>query len=161
MKKMFLYLVLLLLGSIGQIEFATAGEANLVGTTVANDMRIEFYLSAPKADIVKPTNDPMAMNGLPTHHFEVRAFDVETGKFIPYLNVLLHFKNLSNNRLSMLSLSPMLGDWFHYGNNGALIEKGKYEVTVYVAPQDLLRYGQVRKKWMKSTIVSFNYDWKG
>jgi hypothetical protein len=58
-------------------------------------------------------------------------------------------------------LSPMLGSWFHYGSNGALIEKGRYEVTVYVNLQNLMRYGAAEKKWGQSTTVRFDYDWEG
>lgn len=161
MKRIALILMLLLLGGIGHFELAIAGGADLVGTAVLNDMKIELYLKAPKTDLAETSGKPMDMIGLPTHHFEVRVFDVETGKFIPYLNVLLHFKNLSSNRMSMISLPPMLGSWFHYGSNGALIEKGRYEVTVYVGLQDLMRYGAEEKKWGKSTNVRFEYDWEG
>ncbi len=161
MKRIAPFLMLLLLGGIGHVELAIADDADAVGTAVVNDMRIELYLKAPRTDLAKTSGKPTAMNGLPTHHFEVNVFDVETGRFIPYLDVLLHFKNLSSNRMSMLSLSPMLGSWFHYGSNGALIEKGRYEVTVYVNLQDLMRYGAAEKNWGKSTTVRFDYDWKG
>ncbi len=161
MKRIAPFLILLLLGGIGHVELAIADDADAVGTAVVNDMRIELYLKAPRIDLAKTSGKPTAMNGLPTHHFEVKVFDVETGRFIPYLDVLLHFKNLSSNRMSMLSLSPMLGSWFHYGSNGALIEKGRYEVTVYVNLQDLMRYGAAEKNWGKSTTVRFDYDWKG
>ena len=161
MKSIAPILMLLLLGGIGHFELAIAGDADAVGTAVVNDMRIELYLKAPKTDLAKTSGKPTAMNGLPTHHFEVKVFDVETGRFIPYLDVLLHFKNLSSNRMSMLSLSPMLGSWFHYGSNGALIEKGRYEVTVYVNLKNLMRYGAAEKKWGQSTTVRFDYDWEG
>jgi hypothetical protein len=153
-------LMLLLLGGIGHVESAIAGDADAVGTAVVNGMRIELYLKAPIADLANTSGEPTSMNGLPTHHFQANIFDVETGNFIPYLNVLLHFKNLSNNQMSMISLPPMLGSWFHYGSNGALIEKGRYEVTVYVNLQNLMRYGAAEKKWGKSTTVRFNYDWE-
>ncbi len=161
MKSIASILMLLLLGGIGNVELAIAGDADAVGTAVVNDMRIELYLKAPRTDLAKTSGKPTAMNGLPTHHFEVNVFDVETGRFIPYLDVLLHFKNLSSNRMSMLSLSPMLGSCFLYGSNGALLEKGRYEVTVYVNLQNLMRYGAAEKNWGKSTTVRFDYDWKG
>ena len=141
MKSIAPILMLLLLGGIGNVESAIAGDADAVGTAVINDMGIELYLNAPNTDLAKTSGKRMAMTGLPTHHFKVKVFDVETERSIPYLDVLLHFKNLSSNRMSMLSLSPMLGSWFHYGSNGALIEKGRHEVTVYVNLQNLMRYG--------------------
>lgn len=161
MKRLAQILLFLLVGGIGYLDLAIAGEPGEVGVAVANDMRIELYLKPPILDLAQTSGKPMEMTGLPTHHFEVRVFDVETGKFIPYLDVLLHFKNLANNRMSMISLPPMLGSWFHYGSNGALPEKGRYEVTVYINLQDLMRYGPAEKKWGKSTNLRFEYEWQG
>ena len=161
MKRMLPNLLLLLLGGLGLMESASAGKADLVGTAVVNDMRIEFYMEAPKQGMVMTSGDPMTMdNGMPTHHPEVKVFDVETGKFIPYLDVVLHFKNLSTGELRMLKLPPMLGSWFHYGRNAALSAKGKYEVTVLVNPQQLMRYKRMAKKWAKPATLTFTYEWK-
>ena len=100
-------------------------------------------------------------DGLPTHHPEVRVFDVESGKSIPYLNVLVHFKDVASGQIYMLTLPPMLGNWFHYGGNGALPNKGKYEVQVFINPPELMRYKHMAEKWAKSVIATFNYEWKG
>jgi hypothetical protein len=141
---------------------AIAGKADLVGTAVVNDMRIEFYMEAPKHGMVMTSGMSMKMSdGLPTHHPEVKVFDVESGKFIPYLDVVLHFKNVASGQIHMLTLPAMLGSWFHYGRNGALPDKGKYEVKVFINPQELMRYKHMAEKWAKPAIVTFTYEWKG
>ena len=152
---------LLLTGGFGMTNISLAGEADLVGTTVVNDMKIAFYMEAPKQGMVMTSGRPIAMDGgLPTHHPEVKVFDVESGKFIPYLDVLLHFKNIATGEIRMISLPPMLGSWFHYGRNGAL-PHGKYEVQVIVNPKNLMRYEDMAEKWAHPAIVTFNYEWKG
>ena len=156
------HILLLLTGGLGIMNPAIAGKADLVGTAVVNDMRNEFYMEAPKHGMVMTSGMSMKMSdGLPTHHPEVKVFDVESGKFIPYLNVVLHFKNVASGQIHMLTLPAMLGSWFHYGRNGALPDKGKYEVKVFVNPQELMRYKHMAEKWAKPAIVTFTYEWKG
>jgi Cu/Ag efflux protein CusF len=154
--------LLLLTGGLDVMNPAVAGKADLVGTAVVNDMRIEFYMEAPKHGMVMTSGRGMTMDGgLPTHHPEVKVFDVESGKFIPYLDVVLHFKNVASGQVHMLTLPPMLGSWFHYGRNGALPGEGKYEVQVIVTPQDLMRYKRMAEKWAEPAIAVFAYEWKG
>lgn len=146
---------------LGLTNSAVASEAGLVGTAVVNDMRIEFYMEAPKTGMVTTSGTPVKMRtGLPTHHPEVKVFDVESGKLIPYLDLVLHFKELATGDLQMTKLPPMLGSWFHYGRNVALSHKGKYEVQVFVTAQELMRYKDMAGKWAKPAIVTFAYEWK-
>jgi hypothetical protein len=153
---------LLWLGVLGTMNPAIAGKSDLIGTAVVNDMKIEFYMEAPKYGMVRTSGRPLTMdNGLPTHHPEVKVFDVESGKFIPYLDVVLRFKNLASGEIRLLNLPPMLGSWFHYGRNGALPDKGKYEVQVIINAQDLMRYKEMAAKWAKPAIAVFTYEWKG
>ena len=157
-----LSVVLLLTGGLSIMNPAISGKADLVGSKVVNDMRIEFYMEAPKQGMVLTSGMSMKMdNGMPTHHPEVKVFDVEGGKFIPYLDVVLHFKNVATGKIHMLTLPPMLGSWFHYGRNSALPGNGKYEVQVFVTPQDLMRYKSMAEKWAQPAIAAFNYEWKG
>lgn len=161
MKTIFFSALVLLTSGLGITNPAVAGKADLVGTAVVNDMRIELYMEAPKTGMVLTSGTPIRMrSGLPTHHPEVKVFDVESGKFIPYLDVVLHFKELATGELQMIKLPPMLGSWFHYGRNAALSHKGKYEVQVFIVPQELMRYKRMAEKWAKPAIATFTYEWK-
>ncbi len=138
-----------------------AGKEDLVGTKVIGDMKIEFYMEHPKKGMVTTSGKKMAtMNPAPTHHPEVKVFDAETGKFIPYLNVEAVFVNLTGDRILQIGIPAMLGSYFHYGRNASLPGKGKYKVFVKITPQELMRYEQMANKWATPTTVSFDYDYK-
>ncbi len=138
---------------------ANAGKEDLVGTKVVNDMRIEFYMESPKHGMVMTSGKPMMMMGTPTHHPEVKVFDTQSGKFIPYLDVVLRVEKLPKGKTFKIPLPPMLGGWFHYGRNATLPGKGKYRVTVEVIPQELMRYKRMAKKWASPARVTFDYNW--
>ena len=138
---------------------ASAGKEDLVGTKVVKDMRIEFYMEAPKTGMVMTSGKPMMMMGTPTHHPEVKVFDTQSGQFIPYLDVVLSFKKLSDGKKLQIRLPAMLGGWFHYGRNATLPGKGKYRVTLEVTPQELMRYKRMAKKWATPANVTFDYNW--
>jgi len=140
---------------------ANAGEDDLVGVKITNDMKIAFYMEAPKHGMVMTSGKSMmVMDKKPTHHPEVKVFDTESGKFIPYLDVSVRFENQSTGAKMDVPLPAMLGGWFHYGRNAMLPEKGSYQVTINVVPQELMRYKSMEKKWANPASVSFDYTWK-
>jgi uncharacterized protein involved in high-affinity Fe2+ transport len=124
-------------------------------------MRIEFYMEAPKQGMVMTSGKSMMMmDNKPTHHPEVKVFDTESGKFVPYLDVSVLFENQSTGAKIDIPLPAMLGGWFHYGRNAMLPEKGIYQVTIDVVPQELMRYKRMAKRWADPASVSFVYTWK-
>ncbi len=159
MKKVCCFPILIAVAGLCLSVPASAGKEDLVGTKVVNDMRIEFYMEAPKHGMVMTSGKPMKMMGTPTHHPEVKVFDTKSGRFIPYVDVVLRFKKLPNGKELQIPLPPMLGGWFHYGRNAALPGKGKYQVTVKVAPQELMRYKRMAKKWAAPVSATFDYNW--
>ena len=158
-KHIILSMVLFVIG-IGFAAFVNAGKEDLVGTKVLNDMKIELYMEAPKQGMVMTSGKRMMMQETPTHHPEVKVFDTASGKFIPYLDVVLDFENLATGEQFRLPLPPMLGGWFHYGRNATLPGKGPYWVTVHVVPQEVMRYKRMAKKWATSARVGFAYNWR-
>ena len=160
MKKVCFLALLIALAGLCLAGPASAGKEDLVGTKVVNDMRIEFYMEAPKHGMVMTSGKPMMMMGTPTHHPEVKVFDTKSGRFIPYVDVVLRFKKLSNGKTLRVPLPAMLGGWFHYGRNAILPGKGKYRVTVEVTPQELMRYKRMAKKWAAPASITFDYNWK-
>lgn len=54
--------LLLLTGGLDVMNSAVAGKADLVGTAVVNDMKIEFYMEAPKQGMVMTSGMPMKMS---------------------------------------------------------------------------------------------------
>ncbi len=140
---------------------ANAGKEDLVGVKMVNDMKIEFYMEAPKHGMVMTSGKSMMMmDNKPTHHPEVKVFDVESGKFIPYLDVSAQFENQLTGAKIDVPLPAMLGGWFHYGRNVMLPEKGIYQVTIDVVPQELMRYKRMEKKWAAPVSISFVYTWE-
>jgi uncharacterized protein involved in high-affinity Fe2+ transport len=138
-----------------------AGKEDLVGTKIARDMKIELYMESPKKGMVMTSGKKMAMmNPKPTHHPEVKVFDTETGKFIPYLDVEAVFVNLTSNRILQIDVPAMLGGYFHYGRNASLPGKGSYKVFIKITPQELMRYDRMAKKWATPTTVSFDFNYK-
>ncbi len=161
MKKLVTLSMVLFVIGIGFAAFVNAGKEDLVGTKVVNDMKIELYMEAPKQGMVMTSGKPMMMEGTPTHHAEVKVFDPASGRFIPYLDVVLHFENQSTGeKLRLLPLPAMLGGWFHYGRNATLPGKGTYKVTVDVTPQELMRYKRMAKKWAAPASITLTYNWK-
>lgn len=161
MKTLHILTTVMFVSALGFAGPASAGKADLVGAKVVSDMRIEVYMEAPKYGMVMTSGKPMMMKGTPTHHAEVKVFDTESGRFIPYLDVVLRFKNLSSGDTLRLPLPAMLGGWFHYGRNASLPAKGKYQVTVDVIPQELMRYKRMAAKWASPASATFEFDWKG
>ena len=138
-----------------------AGKEDLVGTRIVGDMKIEFYMESPKKGMVMTSGKKMAMhNPAPTHHPEVKVFDSETGKFIPYLDVGAVFVNLTSDRILQTDIPAMLGGFFHYGRNASLPGKGKYKIFIKITPQELMRYDRMAKKWATPTTVSFDFNYK-
>jgi hypothetical protein len=84
MKKTSPFLAVMTLIFLLSPSVSSAGKADLVGTEVAGDMRIEYYMEHPKKGMVMSSGKKMPMmNPAPTHHPEVKVFDTESGKFIP------------------------------------------------------------------------------
>ena len=138
-----------------------AGKEDLVGTKVVGDMKIEFYMESPKKGMVMTSGKKMAMQNMaPTHHPEVKVFDTETGKFIPYLDLEAVFVNLTSDSILQTDIPAMLGGFFHYGRNASLPGKGKYKVFIKKTPQELMRYERMAKKWATPTTVSFDFNFK-
>ena len=138
-----------------------AGKEDLVGTRIVGDMKIEFYMESPKKGMVMTSGKKMAMhNPAPTHHPEVKVFDSETSKFIPYLDVEAVFVNLTSDRILQTDIPAMLGGFFHYGRNASLPGKGKYKVFIKITPQELMRYDRMAKKWATPTTASFDFNYK-
>ncbi len=160
MRKAVAVLVPLFVIGISFAGRVNAGKEDLVGTKILNDMKIEFYMESPKQGMVMTSGKPIMMEETPTHHPEVKVFDTASGKFIPYLDVVLDFENLSTGEKLRLPLPPMLGGWFHYGRNATLPGKGPYRVTVHVVPQEVMRYKRMAKKWATSARVGFAYNWR-
>ncbi len=160
MKKIASLTLLMAVAGLCLAGPANAGKEDLVGTKVVNDMRIEFYMEAPKRGMVMTSGKPMMMMGTPTHHPEVKVFDKKSGQFLPYVDVVLRFKKLSNGKEIKIPLPPMLGGWFHYGRNAMLPGKGKYRVTVDVTPREMMRYKRMAKKWASPASITFDYNWK-
>jgi len=158
-KKLCFLPTLIAIATLSLTGPVSAGKEDLVGTKVVEDMRIEFYMEAPKHGMVMTSGKPMMMAGNPTHHPEVKVFDKKSGQFIPYMDVVLRFKKLSNGKELKIPLPPMLGGWFHYGRNASLPGKGRYQVTVDVTPQELMRYKRMAKKWATPASVKFDYNW--
>jgi uncharacterized protein involved in high-affinity Fe2+ transport len=139
---------------------ANAGKEDLVGMEVVNDMRIEFYMEAPKHGMISTSGKQMKTMGMkPTHHPEVKVFDTESGNFIPYLDITLQIEHKNTGKKMNITLPPMLGGWFHYGRNAALPEKGEYQITVEVIPQELMRYKRMAKKWAAPASITFPFSW--
>lgn len=145
---------------ISVASVVNAGVEDLVGKKVVNDMIIEFYMESPKMDMVMTSGMPMKMKMKPTHHPELKVFDVESGKFIPYLDVKVQFINQATGKMLNIPLPAMLGGFFHYGQNATLPGKNKYLITINVVPQELMRYKRMATKWAAPFEVSFEYDWK-
>jgi uncharacterized protein involved in high-affinity Fe2+ transport len=161
MKKTGYFLTIVLLFAFLFPKISPAGKEDLVGTKVVGDMKIEFYMEHPKDGMVMTSGKKMTMMSPgPTHHPEVKVFDVETGKFIPYLNVEAVFINLTADRILQTDIPAMLGGYFHYGRNASLPGKGKYKVFIKVTPQELMRYARMANKWAEPVTVSFDYEYK-
>ncbi len=140
---------------------SSGGKEDLVGTKVVGDMKIEFYMESPKKGMVMTSGKKMAMMGpKPTHHPEVKVFDVESGKFIPYLDMKAVFVNLTSDKILQIDIPAMLGGYFHYGRNASLPGKGKYKVFIKIVPQEMMRYARMAKKWATPTTVSFDFEYK-
>lgn len=159
MRKVYSLPILIAVAGLCLAGSANAGKEDLVGTKVVKDMRIEFFMESPKSGMVMTSGKPMMMMGTPTHHPEVKVFDTESGRFIPYLDVVARFKKLPNGKKFQIPLPAMLGGWFHYGRNATLPGKGKYRVTIEVTPQELMRYKRMAKKWATPTNVTFDFNW--
>jgi uncharacterized protein involved in high-affinity Fe2+ transport len=161
MKKTSQFLTVMFLIILLSPSISSAGEEDLVGTKVIGDMRIEFYMEHPKQGMVMTSGKKMPMmNPGPTHHPEVKVFDTDSGKFIPYLDVEAVFVNLTNNRYLFIDIPAMLGSYFHYGRNAALPGKGKYKIFIKILPQELMRYARMANKWATAVTVSFEYEYK-
>lgn len=165
MRKLYFLPILIAVAGLSLGAPANAGKDDLVGTKIVNDMRIEFYMESPKHGMVMTSGKPMVMRGAmkmvaaPTHHPEVKVLDAKSGRFIPYLDVVLRFERVPKGDTFNIPLPPMLGGWFHYGRNATLPGKGKYRVTVEVIPQELMRYKRMAKKWASPARVTFDYNW--
>ncbi len=146
--------LLLLLPHIGwgQSERARVGAQNV------KNIEIALYMWKPQ-ELIDPKGTGHPEPAAPaTHHLDVRVYDLRRAIYIPYLNVKATISDLTTKREFAVELSPMIGEWIHYGANVTLPHPGTYSILVDVQPPDIARYKHLADVWNTPIQAVFTYE---
>ena len=90
----------------------------------------------------------------------MRIYDLRRAIYIPYLNVKATISDVTTRREFAVELSPMIGEWIHYGANVTLPHPGRYAILVTVDPPDIARYKHLADVWNTRAEALFEYDYR-
>ena len=131
-----------------------------VGARTVGNLEIALYVWGPQ-ELVHPKGSGHPEAAAPaTHHLDVRVYDLRRAIYIPYLNVKATISDLPTKREFAVELTPMIGEWIHYGANVTLPHPGRYAILVTVDPPDIARYKHLADVWNTRAEALFEYDYR-
>jgi uncharacterized protein involved in high-affinity Fe2+ transport len=134
------------------------GQPARVGARAVGNVEISLYVWGPQ-ELVHPKAEGHATPAGPaTHHLDVRVYDLRRAIYIPYLNVKATITDKTKKREFSVDLSPMIGEWLHYGANVTLPHPGTYSLLVNVQPPDIARYKHLADVWNTPAQAVFTYE---
>jgi uncharacterized protein involved in high-affinity Fe2+ transport len=149
-----LFVLLLLLPQIGWGQ----GERARVGAQTVGNLEIALYIWGPQ-QIVHPKGAGHPEPATPaTHHLDLRVYDLRRAIYIPYLNVKATISDKTTKREFTVELTPMIGEWIHYGANVTLPHPGPYSILIDVQPPDIARYKHLADVWNTPVQAVFTYE---
>ncbi|MDZ4339613.1 MAG: iron transporter [candidate division NC10 bacterium] len=129
-----------------------------VGARTVGNVEISLYVWGPQ-ELVHPKGEGHATPATPaTHHLDVRVYDLRRAIYIPYLNVKATITDKTKQREFTVDLSPMIGEWIHYGANITLPHRGTYSILIDVQPPDIARYKHLADVWNTPAQAVFSYE---
>jgi len=140
-----------------QLAWGEGARARVGAQTVGN-LEIAVYIWGAQ-EVIDPKPD---LHHKPaeraTHHLDVRIYDLRRAIYIPYLNVKATISDVTTRREFAVELSPMIGEWIHYGANVTLPHPGTYAILVHVQPPDIARYKHLADVWNTPVQAVFTYE---
>jgi len=140
-----------------QLAWGEGARARVGAQTVGN-LEIAVYIWGAQ-EVIDPKPD---LHHKPaeraTHHLDVRIYDLRRAIYIPYLNVKATISDVTTRREFAVELSPMIGEWIHYGANVTLPHPGEYAILVTVDPPDIARYKHLADVWNTPVQAVFTYE---
>jgi Fe2+ transport protein len=77
-----------------------------------------------------------------THHIEILPIEASTGRLVPQVPITLEVTDLNDEIVDRRRVSPYYGEFFHYANNFAVPQAGRYKLRATIEPPDLRRHGE-------------------
>ena len=159
MRRSVIGLSLFVLLLLPQLASGQSERARIGAQTVGN-LEIALYIWGPQ-QVIHPKGSGHPEAAAPaTHHLDVRVYDLRRGIYIPYLNVKATISDLPTKREFAVELTPMIGEWIHYGANITLPHPGRYAILVTVDPPDIARYKHLADVWNTRAEALFEYDYR-
>lgn len=140
-------------------ETAEVGKNWVVGKGTVDDMNVIFYMEEPKPDMIGAHGQGHMKDG--THHFEVKVFDKNPPfDSVPYVDISAVLRHQESKKEMKFDVKPMLGGWFHYGDDVKLAEKGKWDATLKINGVNVPRYARKADKFSQKGELKFIFDYK-
>jgi len=129
-----------------------------VGARTVGNLEIVLYVWGAQQIVHPKEADHPAPATPATHHLDVRVYDLRRAIYIPYLNVRATITDKTKQREFTVELSPMIGEWLHYGANITLPHPGTYSLLIDVQPPPIARYKHLADVWNTPAQAVFTYE---